>query len=36
MDGHLIRVEERVLTSALGEDCTGYAAHTSRLLPGLW
>jgi protein-S-isoprenylcysteine O-methyltransferase Ste14 len=31
-----IRVEERVLTSALGEDYTGYAARTSRLLPRVW
>ncbi len=31
-----IRVEERVLTSALGEAYTGYAAGTSRLLPGVW
>ncbi|QMU74015.1 isoprenylcysteine carboxylmethyltransferase family protein [Streptacidiphilus sp. P02-A3a] len=31
-----IRVEEQVLTSALGEAYTGYAAGTSRLLPGVW
>ena len=31
-----IRVEERVLISALGEAYTGYAATTSRLLPGIW
>ena len=31
-----IRVEERVLTTALGEDYASYAAGTSRLVPGLW
>ena len=33
---HRIRVEEQVLSSALGENYTGYADHTSRLLPGVW
>lgn len=31
-----IRVEEGVLTSALGQDYADYAARTSRLLPGVW
>jgi protein-S-isoprenylcysteine O-methyltransferase Ste14 len=31
-----IRVEEGVLTSALGDDYTAYAARTNRLVPGLW
>jgi len=31
-----IRVEERVLVSALGEAYTGYAATTFRLVPGVW
>jgi protein-S-isoprenylcysteine O-methyltransferase Ste14 len=31
-----IRVEERQLAAALGNQYTGYAARTSRLVPGLW
>jgi protein-S-isoprenylcysteine O-methyltransferase Ste14 len=31
-----IRVEERVLTGALGDEYAGYAARTSRLIPGVW
>jgi protein-S-isoprenylcysteine O-methyltransferase Ste14 len=31
-----IRVEERVLTDALGAEYTAYAARTHRLIPGLW
>ncbi|QMU80429.1 isoprenylcysteine carboxylmethyltransferase family protein [Streptacidiphilus sp. PB12-B1b] len=31
-----IRVEEQVLTSALGADYTAYAARTNRLVPGVW
>lgn len=31
-----IRVEERVLSEALGEEYTSYAAGTSRLIPGVW
>lgn len=31
-----IRVEERVLSEALGERYLSYAAATSRLIPGVW
>ncbi len=31
-----IRVEESVLTEALGQDYVSYAAETQRLIPGLW
>lgn len=31
-----IRVEERVLSEALGAEYTSYAAGTSRLIPGVW
>ncbi|MGH3621741.1 MAG: methyltransferase family protein [Sciscionella sp.] len=31
-----IRVEERVLTRELGAEYSTYAAHTARLLPGVW
>jgi protein-S-isoprenylcysteine O-methyltransferase Ste14 len=31
-----IRVEERVLTEALGKAYTDYAAQTRRLVPGVW
>lgn len=31
-----IRVEERVLTDALGPEYTRYAARTRRLVPGVW
>lgn len=31
-----IRVEERVLTKALGAEYTDYAAQTKRLVPGVW
>ena len=31
-----IRYEERTLRSALGSEYTAYAAHTPRLIPGIW
>lgn len=31
-----IKVEERVLTEGLGAEYTDYAAHTKRLVPGVW
>ncbi|MEU5421600.1 methyltransferase family protein [Streptomyces sp. NPDC001407] len=31
-----IRVEERMLLDALGEDYRAYAARTRRLIPGVW
>lgn len=31
-----IRVEERVLNEALGNEYADYAAHTKRLVPGVW
>jgi protein-S-isoprenylcysteine O-methyltransferase Ste14 len=34
--GYWIRVEERGLTEALGTAYTDYAAHTRRLIPGVW
>ncbi|GAA2265286.1 hypothetical protein GCM10010430_57720 [Kitasatospora cystarginea] len=34
--GYRIRVEERVLTTALGEAYASYAARTKRLIPGVW
>jgi protein-S-isoprenylcysteine O-methyltransferase Ste14 len=36
--GVLIRIqyEERTLRSALGTEYTAYAAHTPRLIPGIW
>ncbi|MDH6123380.1 isoprenylcysteine carboxylmethyltransferase family protein [Kitasatospora sp. GP82] len=34
--GYRIRVEERVLSLALGEAYTSYAARTHRLVPGIW
>lgn len=34
--GYRIRVEERMLSDALGDAYTSYAATTRRLIPGLW
>jgi protein-S-isoprenylcysteine O-methyltransferase Ste14 len=34
--GYRIRVEEAMLSDALGEPYTAYAARTSRLVPGIW
>ena len=36
--GVLLRIqyEERTLRSALGADYDAYAAHTPRLIPGIW
>jgi protein-S-isoprenylcysteine O-methyltransferase Ste14 len=33
---HRILVEEAVLTKVIGRAYTEYAAHTKRLVPGLW
>jgi protein-S-isoprenylcysteine O-methyltransferase Ste14 len=33
---HRIFVEEAVLTEVMGRNYTDYAAHTKRLVPGLW
>ncbi|MFJ5676492.1 methyltransferase family protein [Streptomyces sp. NPDC093097] len=34
--GYRIRVEERMLLDALGEEYRSYAARTRRLIPGIW
>ncbi|WP_269857283.1 methyltransferase family protein [Streptomyces sp. RPT161] len=34
--GYRIRVEERMLLDALGEEYRSYAARTRRLIPGAW
>ncbi|MFK0290579.1 methyltransferase family protein [Streptomyces sp. NPDC090442] len=34
--GYRIRVEERMLLDALGEEYGAYAARTRRLVPGVW
>ena len=34
--GYRIRVEERVLLEALGDEYRSYAARTRRLIPGAW
>ncbi|MGV4926876.1 isoprenylcysteine carboxylmethyltransferase family protein [Streptomyces sp. BHT-5-2] len=34
--GYRIRVEERMLLDALGEEYQSYAARTPRLIPGVW
>ncbi|GAA1932084.1 methyltransferase family protein [Streptantibioticus ferralitis] len=34
--GYRIRVEERMLLDALGEEYRAYAARTRRLIPGVW
>jgi protein-S-isoprenylcysteine O-methyltransferase Ste14 len=31
-----IQYEERTLRRALGADYDAYAAHTPRLIPGIW